>query len=107
MGEGRGVGSGRCGGHGIGGPEGARWEAALEKVTRSQVGAVPSGEGPPAGTSPDGERSLVVANISRFFCRLPTLVSYVSNLVCHFKRPYSGRGVTRCPESPDVCIFCQ
>ena len=56
------------GGHGVGVQWGrSRWEAVLEKVTRSQVGAVPSGEGAPAGTGPGGERSLVVANISRFF----------------------------------------
>ena len=62
-------------------------------------------ESPVGARCPGWDRSLVVANISRFFCRLPTLISYVSNLVCHLKRPYSGRGVTRCPESPDVCFL--
>ena len=46
----------------------SRWEAVLEKVTRSQW------RGAPAGTGPGVERSLVVANIS-----------HVSNLVWVFR----------------------
>ena len=52
-----------------------------------------------------------------FFCRLPTLISYVSNLVWvfpgvvlvfwafSFEKTHSGSFVTRCPENPDVCFF--
>ena len=34
---------------------------------------------------PGWDRSLMEANISRFFCRLPTLISNVSNLVWVFR----------------------
>ena len=68
------------------GPAGerSRWEAVVEKVERSQVGAVSSGEGAPVWEGgPSEERSMVGANMSRFFflCRFPTLISFFPNLV--------------------------
>ena len=73
------------GGHGVG----VRWEAVLEKVTRSQVGVVSSGEGR-TYSSPRWDRSRWGAvpgggQHFAFFCRLPTLISYVSNLVWVFR----------------------
>ena len=98
--------------------ERSRWEAVLEKVTRSQVGAVPSGEESPRwdrsrwGAVPGGGQHFA------FFCRLPTLISYVSNLMWVFRgvvlvfwafsfEKTLKRSGCHMIESPDVCLFCQ
>ena len=100
-GEGRKGGSGRGGGNGVG----VQWGRSPVGGGPGKSDAVPVERGPLVVC---GFRSLVVANIS-----------HVSNLVWvfrgvvlvfwafSFEKTLSGRGVTRCPESPDVCIFCQ
>ena len=98
--------------------ERSRWEAVLEKVTRSQVGAVPVEGGPPLGPVLVGSGPWWWPTFRVFFCRLPTLISYVSNLMWVFrgvvlvfwafsfeKTLTAVRGVTQCPESPDVCFL--
>ena len=62
----------------------SRWEAVLEKVTRSQVTRSPVERGPPLGPVLVGSGPWWWPTF-RVFCRLPTLISYVSNLVWVFR----------------------
>ena len=77
---GRGEGGGRegrgGGGHGVE----VRWEAVLEKVTRSQVGAVPVVEAN-RWERPGGERSLVVVVSRPSFHMFPILCGFSRSCV--------------------------